>query len=150
MPGIYRYTELCKRTVRENGAGVKGISNGTSIRMVLVSGSKLFLEGVRKILEVESDIKIVAEASSCREAAKHLTELEVEFLFIDSRAFNLGVGELSDLINKKSSNTTVILLENQARDRINLPGVICVNKETNSLDLIYIIKRAAAASLHTV
>lgn len=147
MPGIYRYTELRKRTVRKNGAGVKNISNGTLIQIVLASDSKLFLEGVRKILEDGSGIKIVAEASSCGEAAKRLAEVEVKFLFIDNRAFNLGYGELSDLINKKSSHTKVILLGNQDKDRINLPGVIYLTKETDSSELIYIIKGNGSASL---
>jgi len=115
--------------------------------MVLASDSKLFLEGVRGILEVESDIKIVAEASSRGEAAKLLTEVEFEFLLIDNGALNLDVGELSDLINRKSSNTKVILLKNQTEDRINLPGIIYLTKKTNSSELICIIKRAAAASL---
>lgn len=147
MPGIYRYTELRKRTVRKNGAGVKNISNGTLIQIVLASDSKLFLEGVRKILEDGSGIKIVAEASSCGEAAKCLAEVEVKFLFIDNGAFNLDYGELSDLINKKSSNTKVILLGNEDKDRINLPGVIYLTKETDSSELIYIIKRNGAAAL---
>ena len=68
----------------------------------------------------------------------------------DNGAFNLDASELSDLINKKSSNTKVILLGNQTKDGINPPGVIYVTKETNSSELIYIIKRIAAASSYTV
>jgi PleD family two-component response regulator len=130
---MYKYTGLYKRTLLSNSAGVEPISkkpleSSATIKIVLASDSKLFLEGLRKVLEDGSGIKIVAEASNCEEAAKRLTEVGVKFLFIDSRAFNLDYGELSDLVNKKGSDTKVILLGNQARDRINLPGVIYVNK----------------------
>jgi hypothetical protein len=57
----------------------------------------------------------------------------------------LDTDNISDLINKKGSNTKVILLGNQPKDRIDIPGVIYITKETSSSELIYIIKRAAAA-----
>lgn len=126
------------------------MESSTPIKIVLASGSKLYLEGVRKILEDESDIEIVAEASSCEETAERLTEVEAQFLFIDNRAFNMDSGELSDLISKKGSNTKVILLGDRAKDKINLPGVEYITKETDSSELIYIIKRARAVSPHAV
>jgi DNA-binding NarL/FixJ family response regulator len=139
---MYRYTELYKRTLFSKSIGVE---SSAPIKIVLASGSRLFLEGIRKILEDEVGIKIVTEASNCEEAAKRLTEVGVKFLFIDNRAFNLDYGELSDLINKKGSDTKVILLGNQDKNRINIPGVIYVTKKTGSSELIHIIKRAAAA-----
>jgi hypothetical protein len=108
------------------------------LQIVLASDSKLFLEGLRKVLGDGSGIKKVAEAS------KRLTEVGVKFLFIDNRAFNLDYGELSDLINKKGSDTKVILLGKQDKNRINILGVIYVTKKTGSSELIHIIKRAAA------
>jgi DNA-binding NarL/FixJ family response regulator len=151
LPGTCRYTELHKRTARKYGAMVKSgnkkiVKPGAPIKIVLASGSKIFLEGFRKILEGESGIKIVAEASSYEEAGTHLTEVEFKVLFIDNRALNLDAGELSNLINMKGSDTKAILFENQARDKINLPGVIYITKETTSLELIYIVKSAGAAS----
>ncbi|GEM_PF-1977614 len=147
---MHRYTELYKGIILSNDAGVEAISkkpleSTTPIKIVLASGSRLFLEGVRKILEDESSMKIVTEASSCGEAARRVNELEFDFLFIDSSTLNLDTDNISDLINKKGSNTKVILLGNQPKDRIDIPGVIYITKETSSSELIYIIKRAAAA-----
>ncbi len=151
LPGTYGYTELRKRTARKYGARVKSgnkkiAESGAPIKIALASGSTIFLEGFRKILEGESGIKIVAEASSCEEAGTRLTEVEFKVVFIDNRALDLDAGELSNLINMKGSDTKAILFENQARDKINLPGVIYITKETTSLELIYIIKSAGAAS----
>ncbi|MER3447601.1 MAG: hypothetical protein C4291_12550 [Candidatus Dadabacteria bacterium] len=142
---MYRYTELYKRALLSNGVGIgaigkKHLEPSPPIKIMLASGSRLFLEGVRKILEDEGSIKIVTEASSWGEATKRVNELEFDFLFIDSSTLSLDTNDISDLINKKGSNTKVILLENQAKDRIDIPDVIHITKETGSSELIYIIK----------
>ncbi len=131
---MYRYTELYKRTLLSKSVGVE---SSAPIKIMLVSGSRLFLEGVRRILEDEGNIK-VTEASSCREAVEGINEVEFDFLFIDSSTLNLDTGDILDWINKKRPNTKVILLGN--KDRIDNPGVICIAKETGSSELIYIIK----------
>lgn len=115
---MYRYTELYKRTLLSKSVGVE---SSAPIKIMLVSGSRLFLEGVRRILEDEGNIK-VTEASSCREAVEGINEVEFDFLFIDSSTLNLDTGDILDWINKKRPNTKVILLGN--KDRIDNPGVI--------------------------
>jgi DNA-binding NarL/FixJ family response regulator len=119
----------------------KPVEPSTLIQIVLASRSKIFLEGMCKILECEGDIKIVAETLTYKETLECLADVEFEFLLIDNVALNLDAGGLSNLICKKDPDTKIILLDNQNKDKINLPGVIYVTKETDSSELICIIKR---------
>ena len=155
MTGTYRYTNLRERTARRNGgAGVQSSDKGpvepsTPIQMVLASSSKLFLEGMCKILEDEGDIKITAEILTCEETLEYLANVEVEFLLIDNVALNLDAEGLSNLIDKKGPDTKVILLDNQTH-KLNFPGVIYLTKETDSSELIYIIRKTKVALSHAV
>jgi len=114
------------------------VSEKTEI--VLASSSKLFLEGIRRILEGENDIKIAAEVSNHKDIEKQVLEIKPGFVFIDNRIFNLDVQKLLNLITKKIPQTKVILLDNHSDDEINSPNLICVTKESNSSELINIIK----------
>jgi hypothetical protein len=92
----------------------------------------------------------VAEATGCEGATAHLSALEIEFLFIDTRALDLDARGLSNLTNMKRFNTKLILFESRTKDKINLPGVIHLTKETSSSELICIIKRTRPIPLTTV
>jgi DNA-binding NarL/FixJ family response regulator len=97
-----------------------------SIRIVLASRSKPFLEGTRKILENEGVIKVIAEASNQEAIGKYLAETKPNFLFLDNRILKLDIHKLYDLINKRSPDTRVIVFDSHT--------------ETDVLDLIYTIK----------
>ncbi len=108
--------------------------------ILLASSSKLFMEGIRRILAGESDIKIAAEVSNHKDIEKQVFEIKPRFLFIDNRILKLDVQKLLNLITKKSPHTKVILLDNHSDNEINSPNLICVTKESNSSELINIIK----------
>ncbi len=110
-------------------------SNKTT-QVVLASSSTLFLEGIRSIIEDESNIKIVALASNRKEVEKHLTEIKPDFLFLDNKTLEVSVPKLLNLVIKKSPDTKVILFGIQTEDELNSPNIICIKKETNSLELI--------------
>lgn len=109
-------------------------------QVILASSSKLFLEGLRRILESENDIHIAAEVSNPKDIERYVAEIKPGFLFIDNRILNLDVEKLLNLMTKKCLYCKVILLDNQPEAYLKFPNVIHVNKESNSLELINIIK----------
>ncbi len=109
-------------------------------QVILASSSKLFLEGLRRILESENDIHIAAEVSNPKDIERYVTEIKPGFLFIDNRILNLDVEKLLNLMTKKCLYCKVILLDNQPEAYLKFPNVIHVNKESNSSELINIIK----------
>lgn len=114
------------------------------LRMILMSSSNLFLEGLRKILEYDSSIEIVAEASSLKAIMECLDQTKPELVFFDNTHFNLDTNEihnLLNLINKKSLNIKVILFGRQNnQDKLTFPSVIHISKQTDFSELISIIK----------
>src|ERR1700739_451712 len=90
------------------------IELGRPIEMVLASGSSLFLEGIRKILQDMGNIRVVAEALDCEEIEKYIAEIKPEFLFIDNKTLKVDTHSLSSLIIKRSPDTKIIIFGNHA------------------------------------
>ena len=110
------------------------------IRVVLVSRSKLFLEGAYKLLEHENNINIITEALNSREIKEYITKISPEFIFLDNRSLKLNVHKLLNLIAQRSPNTKIILFSNHIGNEPNSPDVIHISEKTSSSELIQTIK----------
>jgi DNA-binding NarL/FixJ family response regulator len=119
------------------------------IQIILASMSKLFLEGIHKVLAHETDVRIVAHASKQEEIKKYLTEVKAEVLFLDYRTLKLDIHELLDLILQKSPDTRIILLGNHVNE-VTYPRIINITKETTLSELIQIIKGSQAKKVKHV
>jgi DNA-binding NarL/FixJ family response regulator len=104
--------------------------------MVLASRSKFFLEGIRKIIEDETDIKIAAESLNREEVEKYLTTIKPEFMLLDNITLELDIDELLGLVYEKSPNTKVILLSSHNKYKSTSPNVISIAKKIGSSELI--------------
>lgn len=109
-------------------------------KVVLASSSRLFLEGIRRILEGENHIQIAAEVSNPKDIEKYVTEIKPGFIFIDNRILNLDIEKLVTTMTKKCPDSKVILLDNQTELEPKFSNVIHVTKESSSSELIDIIK----------
>lgn len=127
--------------------GTKLIRLNRAIQIVLASTSKLFLEGIYRVLESNGDIKIVAQASSRDEIEKCLTDIKPKVLLLDNRSLDLDTRKLSKLIAKKGPVTQVILFGDYAEDETAFPNAVYVTKETDSSELIRIIKSLSRGPL---
>jgi DNA-binding NarL/FixJ family response regulator len=112
--------------------------------MILASRSKLFLEGIHKILGHEADIRIVTYASKREEIKKYLTEIKPEVLFLDYRTLKLDLHELLNVIFNKSPDTKIILFGNYIGNELSYSNIIRLTKETSLSELIQIIKGSQA------
>ena len=104
------------------------MSLNNPIQMVLASRSKFFLEGIRRILEDEADIKIVAESLNHEEIKKYLTTIKPEFMLLDNTTLELDVEVLLGLMNERSPSTKVIILSSRRNNKTTTSNVIYVSK----------------------
>jgi DNA-binding NarL/FixJ family response regulator len=109
-------------------------------KVILASSSRLFLVGIRKILEGENHIQIAAEVSNPKDIEKYVTEIKPGFIFIDNRILNLDIEKIVTMMTKKCPDSKVILLDNQTELEPKFSNVIHVTKESSSSELIDIIK----------
>jgi DNA-binding NarL/FixJ family response regulator len=82
----------------------------TSIRCILVDDHTLFREGLRRILEAESDIQIVGEASNASEAVARVRELHPDVVLIDIGMPGMSSFEAARVISRESTGTRLIFL----------------------------------------
>lgn len=115
--------------------------------MVLASNSKLFLDGMARIIENEGNIKITGQASDPKEVEKCLVEIKPKFLFLDNTTLEMDIGKLLKIIKKKSPDTGIILFGDQSQDGPISPNVTFITKKINSTDLINIITNLNKGSL---
>ncbi len=113
------------------------------IYIILASRSRLFLEGIRKILEDETGIKIVAEFLNREEIERYTTIIKPEFILLDNTTLELDINKLIGLINEKSLNTKVILLSGYSRYKSNSPNIIYIDKNIGPSELVRTIIRSS-------
>ncbi|MGH7889001.1 MAG: response regulator transcription factor [Thermodesulfobacteriota bacterium] len=122
------------------------VRSNNPVQMVVASGSNLLLDGILRIMEGNSEINIAAQTSEAQEVGKYLAEIKPRILFIDNRTLGLDIEKLSSLIPRKSPDTRVILFGDNIKDVFFLPNALCVTKETDSSELIRIIKNLSRGS----
>ncbi|HEY1465302.1 MAG TPA: response regulator transcription factor [Terriglobales bacterium] len=82
----------------------------SQIRCILVDDHTLFREGLRRVLEAESDIKIVGEASNASEAVARVRELHPDVVLIDIGMPGMSSFEAARVITRESPGTRLIFL----------------------------------------
>ena len=83
---------------------------GNVIRILLVDDHALVREGTRRLLETESDIEVVAEASSGEEAIELARQLLPDIAVMDISMPGIGGIEATRAIKKDCPETAVLVL----------------------------------------
>lgn len=86
------------------------------ISIVVASPSHLVQEGIRKIVEPESDITIVAEASSLLEILLLVRQKRPDILCIDTSLPDLDILKIQQSINEDNIDTKILLLLHRLDD----------------------------------
>ncbi len=110
-------------------------------RIALVSSSKLFLDGLRKIMEFEADIEVAAEISDPKALRDMVCDLAPDFIFVDNREREFDVDGLAAEDGFKSR---AILFTQSGGSEPDTEKVIHVNFETTTSELINIIKNGGS------
>ncbi|MGB7060854.1 MAG: response regulator transcription factor [Candidatus Zixiibacteriota bacterium] len=80
------------------------------IKLLVADDHKIFRQGIKKLLEEESDLQVVGEASDGREAVKKTTELKPDVILMDIAMANLNGLEATRQIKKHLPSAKVIMV----------------------------------------
>lgn len=113
------------------------------IKIALISDSKLILNGLRKILEFEAGMTIVAEGAGLKNLKSFARELSPDFIFLDNRESEYDIEKIMRLGEIKKPAIMVIQFTEGGTAGEGIPNLINVNHETTSTELVEVIKRGA-------
>jgi DNA-binding NarL/FixJ family response regulator len=80
------------------------------LRLLVADDHKIFRQGIKKLLDEESDMSIVGEAADGREAVQKATELKPDVILMDIAMANLNGLEATKKIKKVLPSARVIML----------------------------------------
>jgi two-component system response regulator NreC len=83
------------------------------IRCVLVHEHILLRQGLRRLLEDESDLEIVSEAGNAAECLRKVFEFRPDVVITNAGTFGLSVSEIDLLVRRESPHTKLVFLGEQ-------------------------------------
>jgi two-component system response regulator NreC len=116
------------------------------IRCVLAHSYGLLREGVRRLLEDQSDFEVVGEAGDAAEMLRLVTEHRPHVVIADAEALALAAPELERLIRKVSPRSRVVFLNQDEEDR----ALQASPWESPAEQLLKMVRSAAAGCQPTV
>ena len=87
------------------------IHEDRNIRCALVHDLVLFRQGLRRLLEDEPDITVVAEAGTAAEALQRIVELRPEVVIADKNVFDCSAEQARSLILQESPASKILFLD---------------------------------------
>jgi two-component system, NarL family, response regulator NreC len=113
------------------------------IRCVLVHDHVWIRQGLRRLLEDEPALEIVAEASNVAEALQKVVDCRPEVVLADAHNLKLAASEAEQLFLRESPESKVVFLslpeEEGFVDHVGLAG--CAARQTSGEELIQMIRR---------
>jgi len=123
------------------------IQAGKKIRCALVHDHVLLRQGLRRLLEDEHDIEVVAEAESAHEALREVALHRPEVVVADAHIFECDADQAERMILKESQDSRVLFVTAN-EDQAHLPPRkgrnSCAVRQTSSMELVEMIREAAA------
>jgi len=130
---------LHPRTQQEGTPGHK------KIRCVLAHDHVLLRQGLRRLLEDEPDLEVVAEAGSIAEVLEMVSEHNPEVVITDAAAFRLATEQVEQLILQASPRSKVLFLTAHEGDdplqQARAEGMTCAVRRTSAQQLGEMIRR---------
>jgi two-component system response regulator NreC len=86
---------------------------GRKIRCLLAHDHVLLRQGLRRLLQDEPDLDVVAEASNAAECLRKLYEFLPDVLIADAATFDLPAAQVELLVARESPHTRILFLSTQ-------------------------------------
>jgi two-component system response regulator NreC len=115
---------------------------GEKIRCVLAHSYKLLREGVRRLLQDQSDFEVVGEAGDAAEMLRRVSEHQPDVVIADAEALALAAPELERVIRKVSPRSRVVLLNQDEEDSTD--QTFPRPRQTTAAQLMKMVRNAAA------
>jgi two-component system response regulator NreC len=121
-----------------------GIENG-KIRCVVAHDHVLLRQGLRRLLEDEPDMEVVAEAGNAAEALQRVFEHRPEVVIAGAGIFECGADQVERLILQESPKSKVLFLTASEGDQASwdaLYGTSCAVRHTSAEELVEMVRMA--------
>lgn len=123
------------------------------IRILIVDDHGILRSGLRNLLNPNSDLKVVGEASDGRQAVNLVAELQPDLVLLDISMPNMGGIEALPLILEKAPGTKVLMLtvhedESLLRKAVRLGAAGYVIKRAVEAELIHAIRTVMQGDLY--
>lgn len=122
----------------------EGTPGNRKIRCVLAHDHVLLRQGLRRLLDDEPDLEVVAEAGSVAEALRIVVQHAPEVVVTDASTFGLTADQVEQLILRASPRSRVVFLTTGEGDDglRETPGASCAVRQTSAKELGEMIRRA--------
>jgi len=121
------------------------IRHAKRIRCVLVHDHVLLRQGLRRLLEDEPDMQVVAEASNATEALQKVFEHRPNVVIADLNIFDCPAEETERLLLRESPESRVLFLTSHTADHP-APGPTLAARQTSASELAEMVRRTATAN----
>jgi DNA-binding NarL/FixJ family response regulator len=121
-----------------------GIEN-EKIRCVVAHDHVLLRQGLRRLLEDEPDMEVVAEAGNAAEALQRVFEHRPEVVIAGAGIFECGADQVERLILQESPKSKVLFLTASEGDQASwdaLYGTSCAVRHTSAEELVEMVRMA--------
>jgi len=114
-------------------------------RILLVDGHRLVREGIRRILEAESDFEVIGEADNGEQAVRLAGHLNPDAIIMEARLGRLDSVEATRRVKAEHPDVIIIVLtayedEEYVADMIRAGAAGCLLKSTNAEKLVQAIR----------
>lgn len=112
------------------------------IRCVLAHDHVLLRQGMRRLLEDEPDIVVVAEAGAAREALQKISEERPQVVIADAHLFGCAAEQAERMVMQKSPTSKVLFVTARSESGP-AGGSGCAMGQTSAEELVEMVRKAA-------
>lgn len=119
------------------------------IRCLLVHDHVLLRQGLRRLLEDEPDISVVAEAGNAAEALRRVFEHRPHIVITDAHIFECAPDQTERLILQESPHSKVLFLTSRESAAVEsrADATSCAVRQTSAEELVEMVRRTHSGGL---
>jgi len=124
------------------------IFGGKQIRCLLVHDHVLLRQGLRRLLEDEPDIAVIAEAGNAAEALQRVFEHRPEVVITDAHVFECAPDQTERLILQSSPHSKLLFMTTHEENTLpasQADGPSCTVRQTSAEELVEMVRRTHSA-----
>jgi two-component system, NarL family, response regulator NreC len=119
------------------------IRENRTIRCVLVHDHVLLRQGLRRLLEDEPDMQVVAEAGNAAEALQGVLQYQPDVVIADAHLPDCAADRIERLIQQGSPDSKMLFLTSQEEEAAE--GVSVAARQTSAAELVEMVRKTLGA-----
>jgi len=126
------------------------IRNDKTIRCVLAHEVALVRQGLRRLLEDEPDLEVVAEAENGAEALRQIMEHRPEVVIADPMLFGCAPAQAEQMILEESPTSRIVFLPSPSQDEAwptASGNTKCAVRQTSAIELVTMVRGTAGSPI---